>query len=141
MRKITFILLMILGVSSVFGQAKSELNFGIIGVSYDIPVATNIAIAPTVGTNFDISWLTLGVKADYYFDSLFGLPDAWDVYGGLNAGYALWINQSKNGANDFNIGIQIGGRWFWSEKWGLYLELGGGHTSGGTAGLGITMRM
>jgi len=121
-------------------QATSQLNFGIIGISYDIPVSENIAIAPAAGTNLDLSYLSAGVKANFYFDNLIGLPAAWDVYAGANAGYAFGLDNNKN-ADDFDIGLQVGGRWFWSDKWGVYLEFGGGHTSGGTAGLGLTMRL
>ena len=128
-------------VANVKGQATKQLNFGIIGVSYDIPLGTNFAIAPTAGTNLNLDWLTVGVKANFYFDNIFGLPEAFDFYAGGNAGYAIWIGGSGNGSSDLDLGLQVGGRWFWNEKFGLYLELGGGHTSGGTGGLGITMKM
>ena len=88
MKKITLLLLVagLFSFNSVFSQATKQLNFGIIGLSYEIPVATNISIAPFAGSNLDLSYLTLGVKGNYYFDNLIGLPDAWDVYGGANAG-------------------------------------------------------
>jgi len=118
-------------------QATNQLNIGLIGVSYEVPVTSDITLAPFAGTNLNISYFTLGVKANYYFDNLLDLPEEFDIYGGANAGYGLGFN---NNANDFDIGLQIGFRWFWSEKMGLYLE-GGGGKLGGTAGLGITIRM
>lgn len=124
--------------SSIFSQAKQQLNFGLIGVTYDIPATTDIAISPFAGTGFDLDYLIIGVKGNYYFDNLLALPDAWDVYGGINGGYGFGVNQSKNG--DFDIGLQVGGRWFWNPQWGLYLELGGGKL-GPTGGLGISMRL
>ena len=140
MKKITLLLLVagLFSFNSVFSQATKQLNFGIIGLSYDIPVATDIAISPFAGSNLDLSYLTLGVKANYYFDNLIGLPEAWDLYGGANVGYALGMGDGKE--NDIDLGLQVGGRWFWSEKWGIYLE-GGGGKLGGTAGLGLTMRL
>ncbi|NOX46004.1 MAG: hypothetical protein GXO89_03385 [Chlorobi bacterium] len=140
MKKITLLLLVagLFSFNSVFSQATKQLNFGLIGISYDIPVTTDIAIAPFAGSNFDLSYLTLGVKGNYFFDNLMGLPDTWDVYGGANAGYALGVGNDIS--NDFALGLQVGGRWFWNEKWGLYLELGGGNL-GGTGGLGITMKL
>lgn len=139
MKKITFLLtfVLMLGVSNLFGQAASQLNFGLVGVSYDIPVHTDIAVSPFVGTNFDLDYLTIGVKGNYYFDNLVNLLPAFDVYAGANAGYAFGID---NNGNDFDMGIQVGGRWFWNDKWGLYLELGGGKI-GATGGLGITMKL
>ncbi len=130
-----------IGVGTSYGQATKELNFGIVGVSYDIPVATDIAISPFVGTNLNIDHLNLGVKANYYFDNIFSLPEAFDFYAGASAGFSMLIGNSENSTSGIDIGLQVGGRWFWNEKFGLYLEFGGGHFSGGTAGLGITMKL
>lgn len=140
MKKITllFAFALLLGASNLFGQANKQLNFGLVGISYDIPVATDIAISPFAGTDFELDFLTIGVKGSYYFDNLLALPAEWDFYGGANAGYALGIDNTQD--NGFNMGLQVGGRWFWNDKWGLYLELGGGNI-GATGGLGITMKL
>ena len=128
----------LLSLNYTYSQAVSQLNFGLIGLSYDIPVSKNIAISPFGGTDFELDWLILGVKANYYFDELLGLPDAWDVYGGANSGFGIGINTDDD--NDIDVGLQAGGRWFWNEKWGIYLEFGGGKL-GPTGGLGLTMRL
>ncbi len=144
MKKITvfFALLFTCLAASVFGQARNELNFGLIGVNYEIPVHEDVTIAPGAGTNFDLDWLTVSVKANYYFDNLIDLTDeAWDVYGGAGAGYSIY-NGSNNGIDSgFDIGLHVGGRWFWNDKWGIYLELGGGSTQGATGGLGLTVKL
>ena len=128
-------------VSSVFSQARKELNFGLIGVNYEIPVHTDISIAPGASTNFDLNWITLHVKANYYFDNLIDLTaEAWDVYGGVGAGYSIY-NGNDNKDSGIDIGLHAGGRWFWNDKWGVYLELGGGSTQGATGGLGLTMKL
>jgi len=143
MKKIILIVVAILAVNFAFSQAKSELNFGGLGtglyLSYEIPVASAVTIAPLAKTDWDFNHLVLGVKADYYFDELFGLPDAWDVYGGLNGGYRIWFSDGHSASDSFDIGAEIGGRWFWSDRWGLNLEFGGGTSVNG--GLGITMRL
>jgi hypothetical protein len=141
MKKITLLLVLLVGlfaVDSAYSQATSQLNFGLIGVAYDIPVAENVAISPFAGTNFNLDWLTLGVKGNYYFDNIIGMTDPWDFYAGANLGYGIGIGNDNDG--DIALGLQVGGRWFWNEKWGLYLELGGGNL-GGTGGLGLTMRL
>jgi hypothetical protein len=135
---IALIGVMSLSANSVFAQAQRQLNFGLIGASFEIPVATDITIAPAAGTDFYLNYLALGVKANYYFDNAFGLPDDWDVYGGANLGYALGLSNNSNG---LALGLQVGGRWFWNEKWGVFLELGGGSTIGATGGLGLTLKM
>ncbi len=119
-------------------QATKQLNLGIVGVSYELPVSSAITIAPAAFTNTDFSHLILGVKANYYFDDLFTLHNDWDVYGGANAGFGLGIGNDKD--SDFGFGAQVGGRWFWNEKWGVYAEIGGGNL-GGNGGFGVTMKM
>jgi len=137
MKKIILMLVFVGVTSFSFGQAASQLNFGFVGVSYEIPVATDISIAPAAYTNWDFNHLSLGVKANYYFDNLIGMTEPWDFYAGLNAGYALGLN---NNGNDFQFGAHVGGRWFWNDKWGVYLEAGGGNL-GGSGGVGITMKL
>ncbi|MBU2949194.1 hypothetical protein KO493_00580 [Tamlana agarivorans] len=151
MKKFTllFLFTFILSVSSVFGQARKELNFGLIGVNYEIPVHKDITIAPAVAIDFDLDWINLGVKANYYFDSLFEITDeAWDVYGGINAGYAIYNGHDHDHDNghdhdhsSFDAGLQVGGRWFWNEKWGVFAEISGGHTIGAMPSIGVTMKL
>lgn len=146
MRKITLSVFAILCFTSVFGQARHELNFGLVGINYEIPVHKDITIAPGVGTSLDLDWLNVGVKANYYFDNLFGISDdAWDVYAGPNAGYTFDMRDDNdnngNDESDINFGLQVGGRWFWNDKWGLYVELAGGNVSGFSPGIGLTMKL
>jgi hypothetical protein len=143
MKKSTLVIALMLTffVTNVFSQARSEVNFGLIGANYEIPIHEDITIAPGASTNFDLNWLTVHVKANYYFDNLFGLTDeAWDVYGGAGGGYAIY-NGNNNKDNDFDLGLHVGGRWFWNDKWGVYLEFGGGSTQGATGGVGLTVKL
>ncbi|AUS06600.1 hypothetical protein [Pseudotamlana carrageenivorans] len=143
MKKFTFlfVLALLLSVSSVFAQARKELNFGLIGINYEIPVHKDITIAPGVATNFDLDWMTVGVKVNYYFDHIFGITDdAWDVYGGANAGYGIYTGDKDSESSDFDIGLQVGGRWFWNEKWGVYAEIAGG-TVNIIPSVGVTMKL
>ena len=150
MKKISlFFVFALFSFANVFSQARKELNFGLVGINYEIPVHKDITIAPGVGTNFDFDWLNVGVKANYYFDHLFGITDsAWDVYGGANVGYAFWIGDDHDNGHgnddhddDIDIGLQAGGRWFWNDKWGVYVEVSGGNTSGFSPGIGLTMKL
>ena len=143
MKKITvlFAFALMLSVSNVFGQAREELNFGLIGVNYEIPVHTDITIAPGIATNFDLNWITLGVKANYYFDNLFEISDdAWDVYGGANLGYGIYNGDDADLDSDLSLGLQVGGRWFWNETWGIYAEIAGGNVAFMPA-IGVTMKL
>ena len=135
----TFIIsaMLMFSVSTVFAQAHKQLNIGFVGVNYEIPIATDITIAPAVGTDFNFNHLSLGVKANYYFDTLFGLTEPWDVYGGVNVGYGIGLNDNADG---FALALQVGGRWFWNDKWGVYAEAGGGNLDGAGGGIGVTMK-
>ncbi|WMI69363.1 hypothetical protein [Mangrovimonas sp. YM274] len=143
MNKLTLLLVSALffSVASVFGQARSELNFGFVGANYEIPIHRDITIAPGAGTSLDFDWLNLGVKGNYYFDNLFGLTaPAWDVYGGANLGYSVYMG-SGHDDSDIDFGLQIGGRWFWNDKWGIYAEIAGGNVSGLSPGIGLTVKL
>ena len=138
---LVFTLFTFLTVSSLYSQARKEINFGLIGANYEIPVHKDITIAPGASTNFDLNWITLYVRGNYYFDKLFKITnDSWDVYGGIGAGYAIY-NGNKDKSSDLDLGLHVGGRWFWNDKWGLYLELGGGSTQGANGGIGLTVKL
>lgn len=138
MKKLLLASLLALFAITASAQATKQLSFGIVGVAYDIPVATDISIAPFVSTNWDFDHVVLGAKGDYYFDNLLGLPAAFDVYAGVNAGFAIGLGDGNS--SDLDLGVQIGGRWFWNDKWGIYLQ-GGGGMQGATGGLGVTMKL
>lgn len=140
MKKIVLVFMLFLGMNSLFGQAQSQLNFGIIGASWDFPVAEDVSIAPFARTGLNMDWLVVGGKVDYYFDNLMGLPAEWDVYGGANIGYVSLLNNNLASVNALFLGLEVGARYFWNEKWGVNLELGGG-AIGVIPGIGITMKL
>ncbi|MFB3390336.1 hypothetical protein [Flavobacterium sp. LAR06] len=61
-------------LTNVFGQARKELNFGLVGINYEIPVHRDITIAPRVGTNLDLDWLNVGVKGNIILIMYLVLP-------------------------------------------------------------------
>ena len=147
MKKVLLIVAFIATTTIMFGQANKGLNFGIglsnsglpIYVNYDIPVAANLTIAPSVQANLNgFDWITPAVKIDYYFDDLLGIPETFDFYGGANLGFTIWLNEA-NGTSGLYLGIELGGRWWFNENMGLNLEFAGG-TGFGTK-LGLSMKM
>ncbi len=119
-------------------QTVRQLNFGIIGINYEIPITSEISVSPAAATDFELNYLKLGVRVNYYFDSLIGLPDEWDVYGGANGGFGIGLGGR---GNDISFGLHAGGRWRWSDKWAVYAELGGEILSGAAGGVGLTMAL
>jgi len=130
--------------------ARQQLNLFLLGVSYDIPIINEqIALTPYVSSSFNLHWVNIGVKGSYYFDKLLKLPAAWDVYAGVSVSYEsylgsdTWYNNGNSYKSGLGSGILVGGRWFWSEKWGVNLELAQhfiGYSSNSSY-IGVTMRL
>ena len=144
MKKLLLVAALGLFAMGANAQAQKYLNLGGIGTglyaSLEFPVASAITIAPAVYTNWDFNRFVIAAKGNYYFDDLFGLTAPWDVYLGANVGYRLdGSNNNDHNGDGFNWGAQIGGRWFWNDKWGINAEFGGG--SGVNGGVGVTMKM
>lgn len=141
------ILILALGLMSfnfAFSQAERQINIGLIGISYEIPITNEISVSPLFNTNLGLDFMVVGAKGDYNFDDLIGIDSEWDLYAGINAGLRLWIvdrDDYNNGVNNGYIqtGLQVGGRWFWNETWGINLELNGGTGVGGL--IGVTMKL
>lgn len=138
MKKITLMIAFVAVSTLSFGQAQKYLNIGGVGTglyaSIEFPVSSVITIAPQVSTDYNFNALVLAGKGNFYLDDVFELTDPWDVYAGVNLGWRV-----ETGNDGFNWGIHVGARWFWSDKWGVNLEVGGG--SGVLGGVGVTMKM
>ncbi len=90
------------------------------------------------GTNYDRSLLAIGFNGNYHFDNMLDLPSDWNVYGGLTLAYYRWSNvvgYNGNLNSGINLEAQIGTRYFFSESFGINLEVGGGTFTGGKFGI------
>ena len=133
---------------SPIGKGGQQLNFGLSGntsyvpfyVSYDFGVHPDITVAPQAGLDLSFNWLNLGVRGDYHFNTLMGIPQDWDFYAGISTGYSIWIGSKNTSVSSFFFNGQIGGRWYWNEKWGLNLEFGGGNLYG-SGRIGVSMKV
>lgn len=142
------------------GKGGKQLNAGVgfsdwgvpIYVGMDFGVHESITIGPRVsyrsynytalGTDVKQSLTVLSFNGNYHFNKLINLAKPWDLYAGLTLGYYLWsdakINGTTyNGGKGSGIGLdaQIGARYFFSDKFGLNLEFGGGTGTGGSFGI------
>lgn len=123
-------------------KGEKQLNFGTgftnwglpVYASVDFAVHKDVTVTPGVnlkiGDNFSGGFL---VKGDYHWNYLIGIPSNWDFYAGARVGIDFGSEL------DLDIGIQVGGRWYWSEKWGLNVEIGGGTGFGTTFGLSMKL--
>jgi len=105
-----------------------------INAHYEIPVTKNITISPSVVLPFNFDYVSLGGRADYYFDSLFKLQEPWDIWGGVDAGF---IVGGDSGDDDFSLNLHAGVEYKITETFGIIGEFGGGTTSFGGIGVGI----
>lgn len=54
-------------------------------------------------------------RINFHLQDALQLPEKWDVYPGVDLGVL---------GRDFGIGVHIGARYFFTEKWGAFAEVG-----------------
>ncbi len=87
-------------------------------------------------------------RGSYHFNTVLNIPDDFDFYAGASLGYYVWnstyrgtlsgVVYSGNGSGGTNLGIHVGGRYFFgdNQKTAINLEAGGGNViSSGTIGI------
>ncbi|OHX67892.1 DUF3575 domain-containing protein [Flammeovirga pacifica] len=93
------------------------------------------------------SW-NITFNGNYHFNKIMNIPNNFDFYAGANIGYYqysesrddIYYDDHRKYHNGIGVGIQVGGRWFFTEKIGLNLQFGGGtqYTAGN---FGVTIRL
>jgi len=165
MKKNILSILLCLTALSSFAQSplevgKLQLNAGVgtsgwgtpvyIGLDYgihkDITLGGELSYQSyNYGANkYKSSILGINVNGNYHFNRILDIPSKWDLYAGLGLNYYIWNydnNQYKyDNASDFGLGAQIGARYFFTNKFGINLELGGGNATNGGK-IGITYKL
>lgn len=85
------------------------------------------------GSGYSQKWnyTVVGARSAYHYNGFANTPDL-DVYGGLMLSYNIvsYKADGYSGPNTYGSGLGfsafLGGRWFFSEKMGVYAELGYG---------------
>ena len=165
--------------ASHVSDITKTLNIGIGASSWGIPVYANIefplnntkAVTLAVGGSYqtkketfgyflgNYSWrhsiIGLQVAGNYYVDELFELPDAFDLYGGLQIEYYVWktkltddgglgFNENYSGSGAGGLGLSgfVGGRYHFgnTDKLSLNIQLGAG-TVFFTGRLGVSIKI
>ena len=161
-QNLTFVLL--LAASVIFAQGpiskgQSQINVGVGLSSWGVPVylGFDYGVHPDITLGAELSFRSyndnsnhnkyhhtvigfLG-NANYHFNTVLNIPSPWDFYAGLNLGFYNWNspnNYEGSYKSGLGLGAQIGGRYYFSNKVGINLELGGGSAfSEGKFGLTI----
>ncbi len=153
MKKLAFVFafaLLISGMSfaqegeAPLAKGDKQLNFGVglaystfpIYVGMDFAVHNDITVGGQIGLDMAyFDWISLMARGDYHFNRIIGIPKDFDFYAGAGVGVNIGMGGHSTGVG---LNLHVGGRWYWSDKWGLNLEIGGGTTFGGL--LGVSMK-
>lgn len=96
-------------------------------------------------SEYKTSVIGIGVNGNYHFNKLLKIPSQWDVYAGAGLTYYVWNydNDLYKRSNDSNIGagLQTGGRYFFTDKFGVNVELSADHNANVGAKAGITYKL
>ncbi len=148
MKQLILLIGLLLVTSTIFGQNGAaplskgdiQLNFGTgastgglpVYAGVDFAIHDDITLGPVIKLRIDddISFGAL-FRGDYHFNKIIGIPDNFDFYAGANVGVFFGDDI------DFWPEMQVGGRWYWSDDWGMNLEFGGGTGFGTSFGLSM----
>ena len=117
------------------GALNTFLSFGdhsSLSANYEVQVANNITVSPEARVWFSgDNNLALGGRADYYFDSLFGLNEPLYIWAGVDAAFIT------GDGDDFNLNIHAGVEYKITDFIGIIAEFGGGTIASGGIGVGF----
>jgi outer membrane immunogenic protein len=94
---------------------------------------------------YDSTAIGIGANGNYHFNSLLKIPSKFDFYAGASLTYYIWnYNDYNNNPHPDNtslgLGLQVGGRYFFTNNFGINLELGGNTGTSG-AKFGVTFKI
>jgi hypothetical protein len=131
------------------GKGQKQLNAGLGFSNWGLPVYVGLdfGVHPDISIGGEFCYHSyrdrnkyyhnifgVSFNGNYHFNKILNIPSDWDFYAGLNIGFNFW-----NSPDDYTgtygtgpgLGAQIGGRYFFNDKFGLNLELGGGNAATG----------
>jgi outer membrane immunogenic protein len=166
MRKTVLTIVLLIAATAMFAQSpidkgQAQFNAGVGLSSWGVPVYLGLDYGVhkdiTIGGEFSFrsfndNWSShsynhsiIGISgnANYHFNSLLNIPTNWDFYIGPNIGFYIWSSPTGyegSHASGLGLGAQIGGRYYFSEKFGINLEFGGANVfSGGKFGISLKL--
>jgi hypothetical protein len=141
------------------GQTQLNLGVGLSNIGIPVYIGLDYAVHKDITIGAELSYRgyndrfnnsrykhsIIGVSgnANYHFNHILNIPNNWDFYAGLNIGFYNWTSSSDYPGNynsGIGIGAQVGGRYFFSDSFGVNLEFGGNNAfSGGKFGVTIKL--
>lgn len=162
MKKLLFTFILLTVMICSYGQnplavGRAQLNAGLgfsdwgipVYVGLDFGVARDFTLGGELsfrsyrdnynGVGYGHNILGISANGNYHFNTVLNMTSKWDVYAGLNLGFYSWASSSDypgNHTSGLGLGAQVGGRYYFTKKVGLNLELGGGNAfSSGKIGM------
>ena len=143
-------------------KGKAQFNAGVGLSSWGVPVYAGVDVGVhrdiSVGGEFSFrsyydrvkngyryhhGIVGIAANGNYHFNTILNMPRSWDFYAGLNLGFYAWRSTDDypgDGASGLALGAQVGGRYYFTNRFGLNLEVGTASAfSGGK--FGITVKL
>lgn len=166
MKKIFLVAVLLVSVGIIFAQCpiekgQAQLNAGVGFSSWGVPIYAgldfgvhkDITLGGQLSFNsyrenyhshkYDHSIIGISGNANYHFNHIMSIPTDWDFYAGLSLGFYIWNSSGDypgSHSSGLGIGGQIGGRYYFSDTFGVNLEFGGGNAfSGGKFGISVKL--
>ena len=118
------------------------------GVTDDISVGGNIDYLSNKYNGYKFSAFYIGARANYHFNEILEIKnDNVDLYGGLSLGYRSfsWADNfygnslGKGYTSGTFLGLIVGGKYYFSENIGAFMELGAGGAT--NARIGVALKL
>jgi len=166
MKRTILTIILLISATAMYAQCpidvgQAQFNAGVGLSSWGVPVYLGLDYGVhkdiTIGAEFSFrsyheNWKSyrynhsvIGISgnANYHLNSVLNIPTNWDFYLGPNIGFYVWNSPNDyDGSHSSGLGIggQIGGRYYFTEKFGINLEFGGGNAfSGGKFGISLKL--
>ncbi len=154
---LTVITIFTVGAQNSTDRGNTQLNAGVgfsgwgipvyvgldFGVQHDITLGLEASFRSYNRNTYNHSIIGFSGNGNYHFNRILEIPGNWDFYAGLNLGFYFWSSPSNYSGSNMSkpgLGAQIGGRYFFSNTFGLNLEFGGNNAWNGGGKFGITYR-
>lgn len=168
MKKILFIASLLFVTHLSFGQymlskGQAQLNAGLgfsswglpVYIGFDAGVHRDISVGGELsfrsynehwnGNHYNRNIFGIAANGNYHFNTLLSIPEEWDFYAGLSLGFFAWSEPDDEYDGDNNsglgLGAQVGGRYYFNDRFGINLELNGGPNVFGGGKFGITYKL
>ncbi|MDO9576833.1 MAG: hypothetical protein Q7J16_03030 [Candidatus Cloacimonadales bacterium] len=168
MKKKFLVIVLLVVVGAVFAQnpvakGQTQFNAGVGFSSWGAPIYLGLDFGVhkdfTMGGEFsfqsyrdkyenhyyDHTVMGISGNGNYHFNHVLNIPTNWDFYAGLCIGFYIWNSPNDypdDGPHSSGLGVggQIGGRYYFSNNFGVNLEFGGGNAfSGGKFGISLKL--